>query len=163
MYNYFFLKVILPDHHYIRPSPTTPEPSPSGCVDLNPNCTLYPRDACSDYSSYTRKYCKRSCGLCPGFPLSEPACEDLENDCASFGTSMCYDVSQYNWVEAHCRKFCGFCGKACFIFSDRNFRFNRSIQYCGFDHTIIESIFVYTAFRFFPNGCLKKGRWTPWY
>lgn len=102
--------VVLPDEHYVRTTTPPPSSTPGGCADLTANCTLYPRDACSDYPRFTSKYCRKTCGICATTVPVARLCEDEHDDCASFGTSMCFDESQYNFVDSNCRKFCGFCG-----------------------------------------------------
>ena len=102
---------MLPDNHYVRTTTPPPSSTPAGCADLTRNCTLYPRDACSDYPVFTSKYCKKTCGHCGGVEGVMEVCEDMETDCDTYGTSMCFDESQYDWVETHCSKFCGFCGE----------------------------------------------------
>ena len=57
-----------------------------------------------------------------GFPLVEPPCEDTIGNCVQYGTDMCSSTSQYEWVDSHCRKFCGFCGEEFYVSACSNFR-----------------------------------------
>ncbi|XP_053405497.1 matrilin-2-like [Mercenaria mercenaria] len=98
--------VVLPEQNDTITTSTTP----SVCVDLSPDCASYPRDSCTDFEPYARKNCARTCGYCPGFPLVDPPCKDKLDNCDHYGTYMCYDVAQYDWVDSNCRKYCGFCG-----------------------------------------------------
>lgn len=101
--------VDLPEEHHTR-STTTQAMTPSGCADLSPDCSSYPRDSCTDYEPYARKNCAQTCGYCPGHPLVAPICEDKIGNCNQYGSSMCFTASQYSWVDSNCRKYCGFCG-----------------------------------------------------
>ncbi|WAR00542.1 COCA1-like protein [Mya arenaria] len=101
--------VILSTKHYIRT--TTPTITiPAGCVDLSTECDSYPRDSCTDYEPYARKNCAKTCGFCEGVIVTARPCEDKLNNCMSYGTDMCFSKNQYDWVDANCRHFCGFCG-----------------------------------------------------
>ncbi|KAL4227324.1 biological adhesion [Mactra antiquata] len=101
--------VVLPEGHYTRSTPAMTSPA-TECVDISPDCASYPRDSCTDFEPYARKNCARTCGYCPGFPIVEPPCEDKLDNCGSYSSDMCFSPSQYEWVDANCRKFCGFCG-----------------------------------------------------
>ena len=45
----------------------------------------------------------------------ERPCKDAIPNCGSYGTYICFDINQYQWVDKNCRKFCGFCGKQLFF------------------------------------------------
>ncbi|XP_052280776.1 uncharacterized protein LOC127878297 [Dreissena polymorpha] len=87
---------------------TTMTPTPAGCVD-QVDCSGYYKDSCSDFGPYARGHCAKTCGFC-GTEVESP-CKDAITNCGSYGTYMCFDISQYQWVDKNCRKVCGFCGK----------------------------------------------------
>ncbi|XP_052221273.1 uncharacterized protein LOC127837874 isoform X16 [Dreissena polymorpha] len=103
------------------------------CKDEAQDCTVYGSDyICKgDYIPWAKLNCAKFCNLCPNvsvtttvaMPSTSPSviarineaadtaevCEDLDNDCYTYGHDYICVGEMVQWSQIHCRKNCGFC------------------------------------------------------
>lgn len=82
------------------------------CKDSLTDCDYFFNvDECKRYSDLTRKYCSKTCDLCPTpSPTVLLACRDMLPDCAEYikNPSQCHGAREF--FIKYCPRTCGYCG-----------------------------------------------------